>query len=414
MTTSNSKLSKLTKTDLKLILNGAAYLGSGGGGSVESGEKILTSLSDTDVVEVITVADSAQVADKYAVMVAYIGSPDSMLKLTAPTGAVNAVRALDHISRDPKNLPDNWFAAGSSLDFTGFVIPAEVGALNTIVACCTAKELGIPVVDADGAGRAVPMLQMLTFSYTDGVDVAPAVLATPGSDGPPEAMSVHVATPDRVEHYARTVIGTSDYESMAGLAMYRMRGEVVANALPVTDTLVLSKTIGTTLKTDGATAACDQLCNDFGFEYAKVIFSGRIIAVNTGTSGGFDDGRVTLQSVDDSNSQMVIYFQNENIVAWDLNQSAPVGLAPNLIAYSLRVDSNTANSGALGFSNADIHPAGEHKYQIKIDGVIYEDPIVDISLIAPHPGLIKSAQYEPIRKAFEDLVLTMGYPLKLK
>ena len=398
-------ITQLKKPDLKTIINGAAFLGSGGGGSVKSGLQMWDALPDDAVIDVASVDDATKDVKKYTAMAAYIGSPDSMAAVHKPEGAINAVRVLNTITREPGATENLFHLPNNELDCIGYLVPAEIGALNTVVACSTAYSLKIPVIDADGGGRAVPQLEMLTFSHTDGLSPSPAILATPGDEDTAEAMGVHVHTPSRVEHYARTVISTADYNSMAGLAMWNMNGTTVSAALPVRGTLELTRAVGQTLEEGGAEQACALLLKA-DFARAETIFTGKIIAKETAIGGGFDDGRVILQSVNDKADKLIIYFKNENIIAWRTGMAKPVAFAPATIAYSLRKSSSA--KGSLGFSNADIEQQGNDFLLINNQ---YRNPVVDISIISPHPLLVAAKQYAGIKDAFDNLVLNMGYPL---
>jgi DUF917 family protein len=57
-----------------------------------------------------------------------------------------------------------------------YLVSPESGALGFSTVALLASRLGLAVVDADGAGRAVPELPMLTF-YAGGVSPRPAILA---------------------------------------------------------------------------------------------------------------------------------------------------------------------------------------------------------------------------------------------
>src|SRR5690606_17311745 len=56
------------------------------------------------------------------------------------------------------------------------VMSVEAGGLNSTLPFVTAAELGLPVVDADGMGRAFPELQMMTPTIF-GHQASPAALA---------------------------------------------------------------------------------------------------------------------------------------------------------------------------------------------------------------------------------------------
>src|SRR5699024_10159806 len=55
-------------------------------------------------------------------------------------------------------------------------MPIEAGGVNSLIPIALAAQTGLPVVDADGMGRAFPELQMVTF-YLDGINASPMVLA---------------------------------------------------------------------------------------------------------------------------------------------------------------------------------------------------------------------------------------------
>ena len=44
------------------------------------------------------------------------------------------------------------------------IIPAEVGGLNSIIPLALGAQVGLPVIDGDGMGRAFPHIEMVTFS----------------------------------------------------------------------------------------------------------------------------------------------------------------------------------------------------------------------------------------------------------
>jgi len=53
---------------------------------------------------------------------------------------------------------------GSKIDY---LIPVETGVFNTMVPIYAGVKKSLPILDADGAGRAVPELEMLMFHFYD-------------------------------------------------------------------------------------------------------------------------------------------------------------------------------------------------------------------------------------------------------
>src|SRR5690606_12583941 len=56
------------------------------------------------------------------------------------------------------------------------VVPFEIGGINSCLPVALAARLGLPLVDADGMGRAFPELQMCTFTV-HGLEACPVTLA---------------------------------------------------------------------------------------------------------------------------------------------------------------------------------------------------------------------------------------------
>jgi DUF917 family protein len=374
-------MKKLTQNDLEHIAHGAALLGSGGGGALSTALELVKGLSTSvTCVTVEEALEQAQSASACAAMVAYIGSPDSATHMERPHGAVNALRILDSLS-------------GGRLQY---VIPAEVGPVNTLVACLAAADLGISVLDADGAGRAVPALPMLTFAHVEGLSPQPAVLATEGS----QAVTLQIDNATDVEKFARPIIAVDDYGQKAGLAMWAMTKEQMERALVVRGTLSLAQELGILLGgRDPVPAVSERLMKE-GMDVQE-IFRGRIERKENATGGGFDSGRVVLAN-SAQDQRAVVYFLNENLIAWSSDQQGPMAWAPSSIAY--------VTSSGHAFTNADITD-GDNSPTPTIATTPEAPDDVHLLHIAPHPDLIESQPWEAISRAFAGLLLEMGYPL---
>src|SRR5690606_39890693 len=55
-------------------------------------------------------------------------------------------------------------------------MPIEAGVVNSMLPLALAARLGLPVIDADGMGRAFPELQMVIF-HLEGVSATPMVIS---------------------------------------------------------------------------------------------------------------------------------------------------------------------------------------------------------------------------------------------
>ena len=137
-------------------------------------------------------------------------------------------------------------------------MPAETGALGFTVACLVAAKLGLKVVDADGAGRAVPSLPQLTFSITEGLspnpaivvnqdknlcvtvnasilpDVADCVQHKPGQQFP----AARIEDLSRIiDNLMRPIISEPAFDQFGGLALWIMTPEQMRKALRIRNTL---------------------------------------------------------------------------------------------------------------------------------------------------------------------------------
>lgn len=173
-----------------------------------------------------------------------------------------------------------------------------------------AAETGLPVVDADGMGRAFPELSMETFAVY-GVHGSPLALA--GERG--ERVILDTGEDDRqMELLARAI--TIRLGGVGHIAEYAMTGaDVRRTAIP--RTLSMGLALGRAIwqarerKTDPFEAIADTLSTTL---YNRVVelFRGKVIDVERRTTEGFAKGVTRIASDDD---ELVIRFQNENLTA---------------------------------------------------------------------------------------------------
>ena len=112
------------------------------------------------------------------------------------------------------------------------VLPGEIGGANSMRPIAVSVQTGLPVVDADGMGRAFPELQMDTFTIY-GVRPTPGTLADPRGH---VVVFDEIAEATTLERYARAV--TIQMGGAAGYAFPPMSGaELKRTAIPRTMTL---------------------------------------------------------------------------------------------------------------------------------------------------------------------------------
>jgi hypothetical protein len=277
--------------NLEDLAVGAAVLGTGGGGDPYIGKlmaaQAIRQYGPVQLVDVMELDDDALVVPS-----AMMGAPTVMVeKIPSGEEIIEAFKALQEY-------------LGRKIDAT---VSIEAGGLNSTTPFTVAARMGIPLVDADGMGRAFPEIQMVTCTM-HGVSATPMSLA----DEKGNAAIINTINNRWTERFARSL--TVDMGASAMIALYAMSGKQVKEAM-VPGTLSLAETIGRAIrearaKHENPVKAVLNLTH--GYE----VFRGKIADVQRRTVAGFARGEATFQGIDTfQNSQMVLQFQNEHLVA---------------------------------------------------------------------------------------------------
>lgn len=308
----------LTVQDIADVARGAAVLGTGGGGDPLIGRLLVEQAIEQGLsVDVMTLDELAD--DALVISTAMMGAPTVVVeKLPSGDEALVSLREIETLH-------------GRRADA---IIPMECGGLNSMIPLLTAARAGIPVIDADGMGRAFPELQMQTFSVY-GMSGSP--MAVTNEHG--QTVIVKTGADNRqMEAFARAV--TVAMGGVAYIAEFAMSG-ADARRTAVPDTLTLAEQIGRVLRVartehhnpfDALTSYLSSTPNGFG----GILITGKVVDVERSVSGGWTHGAVTIDSFD-SRSSMRIEFRNENLVA--RLDGKVVAIVPDLISI---LDAETA------------------------------------------------------------------------
>lgn len=102
------------------------------------------------------------------------------------------------------------------------IVPLNGSGENPMISVATAAASGIPLVDADGCGRVLPMLEQTTFTLNN-IDVGPVAVATAMKDN-----LILDAPAMRIEEQIRPIVAAAG--GWAIVACYPMSAEQLASA----------------------------------------------------------------------------------------------------------------------------------------------------------------------------------------
>ena len=284
---------RITSGVLADLARGAAFLGTGGGGDPYLGRLLAQqALDECGGVELMPLDEVPD--DAFLIAAGNMGAPTVLIeKLFGGMEPVAAVRRLEQeLGRK---------ASG--------IIPFEAGGVNSTLPLVIGARLGVPVIDADGMGRAFPELQMITFGI-HGVAASPMAIANEHGD----TVVVEASDNLMVERLARAV--TIRMGGQTSIASYAMDGST-ARPAAVPGTMSLCLRIGVVIreareKHGDPFAALLELFPQTHYTHARILFRGKVGDVDRRTERGFALARVRLEAPDEV---MELEVQNENLIA---------------------------------------------------------------------------------------------------
>ena len=304
--------------DLTHIATGAAFLGTGGGGDPYVGRLLAMNAVEQfgmpSVVDADALPDDAQVFT-----IAMLGVP-IVLGEKAACG--------DEVDLAVKRLEQRLGRRADAL------VGIEIGGINSLLPVMAAARLGLPLVDADGMGRAFPELQMTTFNV-GGLSCTPLAM----TDDHLRSVIVDAGDAKSAEDLVRATsvqLGCS-----VALSSYPMSGRDLKRTA-VKGTLTLARGIGQAIAEgrhagDPVQALVNYLRATPYYNQCRILFDGKVIDIRRETKLGFSIGHCKLAALDGSVSAMEISFQNEHLIA---RQDGRVkAVVPDLICL---VDRETA------------------------------------------------------------------------
>ncbi|MGI5274080.1 DUF917 domain-containing protein [Nonomuraea sp. CA-218870] len=299
----------IRETDIPALARGCAVLGTGGGGGVRAG----------------SLAAARAVAEHGPVPLVRLAElpPDALVLPLSGIGAPTVSHEMIHSEDEPKRVAEEverLFGRPPAA-----VMSSEIGGSNGVQPVAWAAGLGLPLLDADGMGRAFPEVQMVSM-YVAGLPADLVIM----SDVAGNVVTIRPVDGLWSERLARAVCvaaGSSALMADYVLTAERARGAVIEGT--VTRALEIGRA------TEGAADPLAALAAELG---AARLITGKLTDVARRTTGGFVRGTATIEGTgDDRGRTLVLELQNENLVAVEDNQVR--AMVPDLISV---VDTETA------------------------------------------------------------------------
>ena len=302
----------LDASTLPLLARGTAVLGAGGGGDPKVGLVVaLQSVEDHGAVPLLDVAD----LDPEGLVM-----PCGMIG--APTVHIEKYVNGDEGNRLREHLESLWGRPVVAL------MCAEIGGSNGLLPVAWAARLGLPLADADGMGRAFPLVPQLSMNIA-GIPACPSVM----TDERGNVIVFRSVSGEWLERMARAAV--VEFGGAGSATEYAMTADQAKRAT-VLHTVSLALGIGAAIES----AAKDPVETLIDYLGAFRLIGGKVLDVERHTSKGFVRGSVVLQGLDLDEGRFVrLEIQNENLVA--LEGGKLLASVPDLITL---LDSESADA----------------------------------------------------------------------
>lgn len=303
----------LTAQDIDALVAGVELLGSGGGGDAATFARVLRRrLGDGR----IDLHEPADLAEGVVVPVGVVGSTSVFLE-KLPSGAELAGAV---------NAACRW--AGVQADA---VMSLEAGGLNGITGLVASLDLGLPFLDADLMGRALPRLDQFSWAV-EGLPLTPCALYEPGG----QIVVVDSASPSGLERAVRAFL--SETGGWAALALPPLPVPIAVSAA-LTGSVSRALELGRAHTRLGETPPARAVETALG---GRVLADGRVIEVSRyRNTGAFGRGSTT---VIDTRSGAVVRIETENEYLLALVDGRPEVSTPDLLCL---LDRRTARPVAV-------------------------------------------------------------------
>ena len=208
------------------------------------------------------------------------------------------------------------------------LMAAEIGGANGLLPIAWAARMGLPLVDADGMGRAFPEVPQVAM-HLAGIPPSPAVMTDErGNLIIFQTISGHWM--ERLERAAAVEFGGAASSTEFSLSAAQAKGGTVRNSVS------LAVRIGEAVASAQGSPVAALIAEISAFR----LVSGKVADVERRTTSGFVRGSVVVEGLGDDAGRLIrLELQNENLVA--LERGRVLASVPDLISV---LDSETADA----------------------------------------------------------------------
>jgi uncharacterized protein len=302
----------LDPDSLRALSRGSAVLGAGGGG--DAYVTLLQALQATEDFGPVPLVDLDELPD------------DALIMPCAGIGATTVIlEKFENGDEGVRLLEQLQFVTGRRV---AALMAIEIGGGNALLPITWAARIGLPVVDADGIGRAFPEIPMVTM-HLAGIPASPAVM----TDERGNLAVFRTISGDWMERLARAAA-----VEFGGAASSTEFSLTAAQARWATVRGSVSKAIG--IGEALASAASSPVTALIAKMNAVQLVSGKVLDVERHTTSGFVRGSVVIEGLGEDAGRLIrLELQNENLVA--LERGRVLASVPDLITV---LDSETADA----------------------------------------------------------------------
>ncbi len=294
-----------TENEVRDLIRGCTFLGTGGGGSPEKGLEFL--LKDLKKGKKIRLISPDQMPnDAWTCSSFYMGS-------IAPQTPETADEMKKFGMVKPQVEKEAIAATNELMKLQGVklraIVPVELGGINTPAPIDVAVSLGIPAVDGDYAGRAIPEIDQTTPAIL-GKLLEPIVYCDKYGNVTSVKKSINYLMSERLGK----MVSVACFGILGG-AGFLLKGKDMKKAI-IPNTLTEAMKLGKTIR------QAREKGKEVPEEIAKVmkgwvLFKGKVIKKDWADKEGYLVGTNTIEGSNQfKGHEFKIWYKNENHISW--------------------------------------------------------------------------------------------------